>query len=125
MREKIERYARGEFEEQLPKLVLPKEPLSWEMDADSEFRGKLKFYSENGVRVRGYAITTDGNCKLSPHQFFGKNVKLEFIFQSKNTAPGDRKRGKIILITNAGEFMIPYEVKIRKDQSEEGESFHA
>ena len=122
MKEKMERFARGKFEEEQPKLVLPKEPISWEMEAESRFHGCLKFHSENGIRVRGYAITTDANLKLNPHQFFGKNVKLDFTYHSKNTAPGDRKRGKIILITNAGEFLLSYEVRIQKNDSEEGVS---
>ena len=32
MKEKMERFARGEFDENLPKIELPKEPLSWEME---------------------------------------------------------------------------------------------
>ena len=120
MREKIERYARGEFDEQQPKLVLPSEPISWEMDSERKYQGCLRFHSENGARVRGYAVTTDGNMKLSPSQFYGKNIKMEFTYYSKNTMPGDRKRGKIILITNAGEFMLSYEVKIRKKDAQEG-----
>ena len=120
MREKIERYARGEFDEQQPKPVLPKDPIIWEMDSESKHQGWFKIYSENGIRIRGYAITTDGNMKLTPTQFYGKNIKMDFTYYSKNTMPGDRKRGKIILITNAGEFMLSYEVKIRKNDTVEG-----
>ena len=121
MKEKMEKYARGEFDEQIPKLSVQKTPLSWEMEPEVHFRGELKIQSENGVRLRGYAITTDGNMKIKNAQFFGTNVKLEFDYYSKNAADGDRKRGKMILITNGGEFMVPFEVQIKKKRADEGE----
>lgn len=124
MKEKMERFARGEFEEQLPKIELPKEPLFWEMEPDTIFSGTLRFKSENGLRIRGYVICSDGNLKVSNPQFFAKNVKIEFLYNSKNTAPGDKKRGKLILITNAGEFFVPFMIQISKNKAEEGDYFH-
>ena len=59
MREKIERIAKGVFDENLPKIELPKKPIFWEMDAEDSFTGYLTFRSENGVRIRGYVICTD------------------------------------------------------------------
>jgi hypothetical protein len=124
MKEKIERFARGEFDEQLPKVELPKEPLFWEMEPESTFTGYLRFRSENGVRIRGYVLCSDGNMKIASPQFYGKLVKIEFSYHSKNTEVGDKKRGKLILITNAGEFLVPFEVRIQKKSPEEGENFH-
>ena len=124
MREKIERFARGEFEDRLPKIELPKEPLSWEMEPETVFTGYLRFRSENGLRIRGYVLCSDGNMKIGVPQFFGKNVKIEFSYSSKNAVDGDKKRGKLILITNAGEYLVPFEVKIAKKAVEEGEIFH-
>lgn len=124
MKEKMERFARGEFEEVLPKLELPEEWITWKMQPDSSFTGYLMFGSQNGVRIRGYAICSDGNLKIHTPQFFGKNIKLEFTYNSRNTADGDKKRGKLILITNAGEFMVPFEVQICENVMEEGEILH-
>lgn len=124
MKEKMERFARGEFDEYLPKVELPKEPIIWEMEPESRFTGYLKLRSENGLRIRGYVLCSDGNLKINTPQFFGKSIKIEFIYSSKNAADGDKKRGKLILITNAGEFLVPFEVHIRKNVAEEGEDFH-
>ena len=124
MKEKMERFARGEFDENLPKIELPKKPVSWEMEPESLFTGYFRFRSENGLRIRGYVLCSDGNLKISTPQFFGKNVKIEFTYHSRHTEDGDKKRGKLILITNAGEFLVPFEVKIRKQVPEEGENFH-
>lgn len=124
MKEKMEQFARGEFDESLPKVELPKEPLFWEMEPESRFTGYLKIRSENGLRIRGYVLCSDGNLKISTPQFYGKNVKIEFTYSSKNAWDGDKKRGKLILITNAGEFLVPFEVQIHKKQAEEGENFH-
>lgn len=124
MREKMERFARGEFDEYLPKIELPKEPVSWIMEPEASFSGCLRFRSENGLRIRGYVLCSDGNLKIHTPQFFGKNVKIEFTYHSRHTVNGDKKRGKLILITNAGEFLVPFEVQIRKNVPEEGEHFH-
>ena len=121
MKEKMERFARGEFEENLPKIELPKEPLSGEMEPEKQFIGYLRFRSENDLRIRGYVICSDGNMKISHPQFFAKNVKIEFTYSSKNAVHGDKKRGKLILITNAGEFLVPFEVLIRDTAVQEGE----
>ena len=124
MKEKMERFARGEFDDCLPKVELPKKPLSWEMEPETSFSGYLRFRSENGLRIRGYVLCSDGNMKISTQQFYGKNVKIEFTYSSKNAVDGDKKRGKLILITNAGEFLVPFEVQIRKNVAEEGEDLH-
>ena len=63
MKEKMERFARGEFDDSLPKIELPKEPLSWEMEPERQFTGILRFRSENDLRLRGYVLCTDGNQK--------------------------------------------------------------
>ena len=124
MKEKIERFARGEFEDRIPKITIPKEPLIWEMEPESILSGTFKFQSENGLRIRGYAICSDGNLKINNPQFFAKNVKIEFTYNSKNTVSGDKKRGKLILITNAGEFFVPFVIQFSKNNAEEGECFH-
>lgn len=124
MKEKMERFAKGEFDEYLPKIELPKEPVSWVMEPEASFSGNLRFRSENGLRIRGYVLCSDGNLKIHTPQFFGKNVKIEFSYSSRHTVDGDKKRGKLILITNAGEFLVPFEVQIRKNVPEEGERFH-
>lgn len=124
MKEKMERFARGEFDEHLPKVELPKEPICWEMEPESSFTGYLRFRSENGLRIRGYVICSDGNLKITTPQFFGKNIKIEFTYSSRHASEGDKKRGKLILITNAGEFLVPFEVHIRKNVPQEGEDFH-
>ena len=124
MKERMERFARGEFEEHLPKIDLPKEPVSWEMEPDSSFKGVFKFRSENGLRIRGYVLCSDGNLKITTPQFFGQNVKIEFTYHSRHAADGDKKRGKLILITNAGEFLVPFQVHIRKKVTGGGDFFH-
>ena len=124
MKEKMERFARGEFYDCLPKVELPEKPLSWEMEPETDFIGYLRFRSENGLRIRGYVLCSDGNMKIGTQQFYGKNIKIEFTYSSKNAVDGDKKRGKLILITNAGEFLVPFEVLIRKNAAEEGEALH-
>lgn len=124
MKEKMERFARGEFDDCLPKVELPEKPLSWEMEPETDFIGYLRFRSENGLRIRGYVLCSDGNMKIGTQQFYGKNIKIEFTYSSKNAVDGDKKRGKLILITNAGEFLVPFEVLIRKNTAEEGEALH-
>ena len=119
----MERFAKGEFDEVLPKVEIPKEPLRWEMEPEKVFNGTLRFTSENGVRIRGYVLSSDGSMKIAVPQFYGKNVKIEFSYSSKNTVDGDKRRGKFILITNAGEFLVPFEVQIRK-LTGEGEDTH-
>ena len=94
------------------------------MEPEKVFTGYLLFRSENGVRIRGYVLCSDGNLKISTPQFYAKNVKIEFTYSSKNAVDGDKKRGKLILITNAGEFLVPFEVQIRKKSEEEGVDFH-
>lgn len=121
MKEKMERFARGEFEEYVPKIELPKEPLVWEMEPEKHFICYLRFRSENGLRIRGYVISSDSNLKIAHPQFFSKNVKIEFTYSSRNTEYGDKKRGKLLLITNAGEFTVPFEVRINRPKTEEGE----
>lgn len=124
MKEKMERFAKGEFDDVLPKVELPKKPVSWKMEPESTFYGCLKLRSENDVRIRGYVICSDGNLKIDTPQFFGRSIRIEFVYTSRNMAEGDKKRGKLILVTNAGEFMVPFEVQIEKNVTEEGETLH-
>ncbi len=124
MKEKIERFAKGEFDYRKPKLMLPAEPVRWKMEPDTEFSGCLKFGSENDVRIRGYAVCSDGNLKLKNPKFYGKDIRIDFIYSSSHLKAGDVKKGKWILITNAGEFFQPFEVEIVGQGRAEGEGFY-
>lgn len=121
MREKIEQFARGEVDHIKPEVLLPNQPVIWKVFQGQVLQTQLKFGTVQNERLKGYVLSSDGNLQIKNSRFFAKDVNLQITYDTRNLKAGDKKRGKLILITNGGEFQISFQVHILAKSLETGD----
>lgn len=83
-----------------------------EVRSGKEYRGSFEMIAHSSEDVWGNVYTTD--CRLScPEKGFeGKNLEVPFVFNAAGMEPGDTAKGEFYIISNLGEYYLPYEVKV-------------
>ena len=76
------------------------------------YRDSFVIESENKVPVRGFVVSTNDKLDTEIHEFRGIRQEIPFYFKGKLSVAGTEHDGDIVLITNGGEFNIPYHISV-------------
>ncbi|MCD8020900.1 MAG: DUF5717 family protein, partial [Clostridiales bacterium] len=71
-------------------------------------RGFFAIDSENRIPIQGSVYSTNDKVGLDVCDFSGVHTEISYYFKGKLTTAGNEFEGDFILITNAGEYNIPY-----------------
>lgn len=77
-----------------------------------EYRGSFRMIAHTEENAVGNIYTTDYRISCSDKGFKGKDMEVPFIFDTTGMERGDVARGEFYIISNLGEYYLPYEVKI-------------
>ncbi len=105
----------GKFDYKKPKIELSVETILFEVKEGGIFEGEFQIFSKNEELVKGFVISTNP-CMgiLSEPNFVSENYTVSYRFDGANCEAGQKESGQFILITDGGEFSIPYEATIRE-----------
>lgn len=112
MKEKIERLSKEKFEYQMPKLCITPERLVISTEAGRAYEGTICVSNSAGRRMKGVIYSDSLLLTLAKEQFIGEEIELPFVFHAEYAKAGDRCEGKLVLVTDAGEETLPYEVQV-------------
>lgn len=112
MKEKVEQYAKGEFNVDRPEVVLSTDHLQLNIEAGSIYHGSLEVRSVNDRKMKGMVYDSRYLFKIEPHNFIGKAQTVELSFDARKWEKGEKLSGILYLVTDGGEFRIPYEIEI-------------
>ena len=112
MKEKVEQYAKGEYDVNRPKVTISADHLQLNIEAGSVYQGFLEVASQNDRKMKGMVYDNRYLFKIEPHNFIGKNQQIELTFDARKWEKGEKISGSIYVITDGGEFGIPYEIDI-------------
>lgn len=98
-------YGSGTLEFDVPMLEIAAE-------AGKEYRGKFRILVHSEQEASGSVYTTDYRIECPKGGFKGKNLEVPFIFDTTGMERGDRAKGEFYIISNLGEYYLPYEVRI-------------
>lgn len=76
------------------------------------YRDSFVIESENKVPIRGFVVSTNDKLDTEIHEFQGVRQEIPFYFKGKLSVAGTEHDGDIVLITNGGEFNIPYHIQV-------------
>lgn len=102
--EKI-KYCSGTLEFNAPMIQI-------EAEADKEYRGQFQIIAHLEENAEGYIFATDYRISCPEQKFSGKNMEVPFIFDASGMERGDTAKGEFYIISNMGEYYLPYEVKV-------------
>ena len=81
-------------------------------EADTLYQGSFRIQVHTPAQVHGYICASDIRLQISHDMFDGKSLNVPFLYDTTGMCEQDTISGEIHVITNVGEFGLPYEVII-------------
>lgn len=98
--------------ETTPIVSLSVTNLDIEVEEGKVYKDSFFIESENKVPIEGYVCTTSDKVETEAERLEGTRQEIPFYFKGKLATAGNTFEGDIVLITNGGEYNIPYCVKV-------------
>ncbi len=108
----VEQYARGEFNVERPDIEISITKLELAVEAGSVYNGTFKVVSKNDVPIKLMVYDSRYLFDFKSHTFVGRRNTVAFSFDASGIEHGQSFKGHINIITDGGEFKIPYSVEI-------------
>ena len=97
---------------ELPVLRISVTNLEITVEEGRVYHSSFVIESENKVPVQGIVRSTNDKIGLEKADFAGTHIEIPYYFKGKLATAGNEFEGDFLLITNAGEYNIPYRVVV-------------
>lgn len=108
MKEKIDLLEEKSKTDSIPILRISVTNLEINIEEGKVYKDSFIVESENGVPLRGYVHSTNDKIGLEFQEFEGTRIEIPYYFKGKLAVAGSEFEGDFVLLTDAGEFNIPY-----------------
>lgn len=108
----VEHYAKGEFNLDRPKVKISEDKIKLNIESGTIWDGSFTVVSSNGIPIKGMVYDSRYLLRFETHTFISKKSEVKYSFDATCLAAGKSYRGHINIITDGGEFKIPYEIEI-------------
>lgn len=112
MRATIDRILEGKFNYEKGSLDFSCTRLEINVSAGELYTGSFGISSAPGRLSEGYIFTNDVRMQLLSDYFSGTAEEIGFTFSAKGLAEGDVVKGDIYVVSNQGEYYLPYVVNV-------------
>ncbi len=112
MKDKVERLAKGIFEYEQPAIVISEEMISAEVSAGEVFCGKFSVRNRDMRVMKGVLYSSDEVLELNQRQFVGDDNEICYTVHGEYATPGEVHKGTITIVSEFGEVLLPFTVKI-------------
>lgn len=117
MREKIRQFSNGQFHKKSPKISISVDKLSIQMERGRDYHGSFLVTSTNDVDMKGFLQVTNPMMRLEASEIHGKSQQVEFYIREAEFAPYEEREGEIQILTNGGEFFLPFTIGAKTETS--------
>ncbi|MBQ4530321.1 MAG: hypothetical protein IJA36_06895 [Lachnospiraceae bacterium] len=108
----LEKYINGQFEYELPEITLSTSRVECSMYQGENFKGTFEI---NGTKeILGYITVSSPRMRCCINSFKGTRNVIEFEFDSRGMQEGEVIKGKFDIISNGGEYSLPFVANIEK-----------
>lgn len=108
----LEKISKGEFDTELPVLVISPERIECNLHPGENFQGSFKLRGDK--ELRGYLTISSPRMTCSVTSFRGTENVIYYKFDGRGMGIGEVVKGKIDIISNAGEYSLPFVATIDK-----------
>lgn len=112
MKEKLNRLARGMMDAAASPVRLSPAAFETDLKAGETRRFVLNLEGEDGGHIRGLCYSDNPRVHLETRSFVGRRCHISFYVSAAFLTPGTLMYGSISLITNAGEYSVPYRFSV-------------
>lgn len=112
MRQVIDRILEGKFDYEKGSLDFSCPRVEITMGPNELYTGSFGIVAPQGKEASGFIYCSDLRLKLYMDSFSGQGQEVGFSFSSKGLEEGDVIQSEIVVISNQGEYYLPYVVTI-------------
>ncbi len=116
MKRKVEQLRNGKFEYTVPRLILSQDRIYVQIKPGEKLQDELYFSTENNEKITGYVNTSNRRFVPSMEKFSGTDIQFTYGIDAGGMRPGEISRGILSLITNVGEYEIPFIIEAEREQ---------
>jgi hypothetical protein len=108
LKERITRLARGKVDDKKPQVEILQPSIEAVIPYGASYQGEIQIRSTNRVSLRGLIYSGSSYIRLKQQYFAGEGAILAYEVKGKALESGEDIEGFFSLVTNGGEFKIPY-----------------
>lgn len=95
-----------------PEIGLSNVYLNLSVETGSSLEGSFMIYSKNGQELEGKVFSTNDKVVVRNADLSGTECEISYYFKGKMAIAGEEHAGDFLLLTNGGEYNIPYRVSV-------------
>ena len=114
MKEKIERFSKGDFEYELPFICLSEEEIRITVEAGKSYEGSFIISNSIGRQMKGYVTSNCQYMELKPASFDAVECTIAYCFDGASLVAGTEVNGEFNIISDCREFTLPFTVQMEE-----------
>lgn len=112
MDQTVERLLKEEFDYERGSLDFSYPRLELTIEKGETVEGSFMVYGFPGKLTKGYITTSDMRMECLTPEFCGNEEEIKYCFHSGGMEEGDVVKGEFFVISNQGEYYLPYVVTV-------------
>ena len=108
----VEQYAKGKFKVDRPDVIISESRFSMNIEAGTLYEGEFTIESANEFPIKGMVYDSRYLLRFEGHNFVSRSYTAKYSFDATCLEAGQNFRGHINVITDGGEFRLPYDISI-------------
>lgn len=112
MKDKIERFSRGDFEYGLPYLYLSEEELRITVEAGKVYEGGFTISNSVEREMKGYIYSSNQLMQIGSPSFYGASNQINYTFHGEKLRAGEVIQGQLSIVSDCGERLLPFIIEV-------------
>ena len=108
----VEQYAKGQFKIDRPEVYISEQNFKINIEAGTVYEGQFSIESRNNYPIKGMVYDSRYMLRFEDHSFISRNFTVKYTFDATCLEAGQNFRGHINVITDGGEWRLPYDISI-------------
>lgn len=108
----VEQYAKGQFKVDRPEVSISVDQFRINIEAGTIYEGQFLIESLNDFPIKGMVYDSRYLLRFEDHSFISKSFTVKYSFDATCLEAGQNIRGHINVITDGGEWRLPYDINI-------------
>ena len=108
----VEHYAKGEFQVDRPEVEISESFLKLNIESGTVYEGSFNVSSTNDHVIKAVVYDSRYLLRFDNHTYINRKFDVKYTFDATCLEAGKSYKGHISIITDGGEFKIPYAVDI-------------
>lgn len=108
----VEHYAKGEFQVDRPEVIISEKFLKLNIESGTKYEGSFSVSSADDHMIKAMVYDSRYMIRFDNHTYINRKFDVKYYFDATCLEPGKNYKGHISVISDGGEFKIPYDIDI-------------